>query len=416
MTTRLEQFRGYMARLNPSGDPGNAVLDRLYVPRPGRATADEVAARLELDPASSHLLVGVIGSGKTTQLLVTRDRLNKLEDTRAEYIDLSVIHDLSRMEPGTLIIAAGLALRRHLEPGDDQAALAAGEQFRRWAYGHQHPLWIDHDDNTYPDGDPNEAPPSEPGGYYDLVEEQPLLSSPQKSILPSVQEKAHLLSQIRSGIRGRFPHLVLLFDSLDLLSNPAAFATVVEEDVRAIQRAGIGLVIVGPLRSMFGAHRTVTDHFQHFYPQHQVDVQNDEQGRAFLVDVLRRRAPPELLPEPACRKLAELSGGVLRDLISLARAAGEEAYIRGADRVEDPHILAVADAFGRQLVFGLTPAEIETLQIVRQTGTFVPTRDEDLALLVTRRVLEYRNGSSRFAVHPTLGPLLEQMAAGRRVI
>lgn len=407
MTTRLEKFRDYMARLNPSGDPRGAVRDGLYVPRPGRSTADEVAARLELDPTSSHLIVGGIGSGKTTQLLVACDRLNQLADTRAEYIDLSLIHDLQRMTPGTLIIAAGLAARRHLKPGDDKVALDAGEQFRRWAFGHDRRVWVpfdDEPDEPYHDDDEPER------GYYDIIEEQPLLSSPEKPLDRSVEDKAIRLAQIRSGLRERFPYIVLLFDALDRLPDPAAFVTVVEQDVRAIQKAGIGLVLVGPLRSMFGPHRTVTDHFQHFYPQHAVDVEQDDRGRAFLVDVLQRRAPPELLSEPVCRKLAERSGGVLRDLISLARSAGEEAYMRGADRVEEEHIDVIADAFGRQLIFGLKPAEIEVLQRVRQTGTFVPTSDDDMALLMTRRVLEYRNGSSRFVVQPTLEPLLEQMA------
>ncbi|WP_437764070.1 hypothetical protein WMF27_37555 [Sorangium sp. So ce281] len=411
MTTRLEKFREYMARFNPAGDPRGAVRDGLYVPRPGRSTADEVAARLEIDPSSSHLIVGGIGSGKTTQLLVACDRLNKLADTRAEYIDLSLIHDLQSMAPGTLIVAAGLAAHRHLEPGDDKVAHEAGEQFRRWAYGHDRHVWVPFDDDPgepYDHGEPDDDEPER--GYYDIIEEKPLLSSPEKPLDWSVEDKAHRLAEIRSGLRRRVPYLVLLFDSLDRLPDPAAFATAVEQDVRAIQKAGIGLVLVGPLRSMFGPHRTVTDFFQHFYPQHAVDVQQDEQGRAFLVDILQRRAPSELLPEPVCRKLAERSGGVLRDLISLARSAGEEAYMRGADRIEEEHIDAIADAFGRQLIFGLKPAEIEVLQRVRQTGTFVPTSDDDMVLLMTRRVLEYRNGSSRFVVQPTLEPLLEQMA------
>ena len=87
--------------------------------------------------------------------------------------------------------------------------------------------------------------------------------------------------------------------------------------------------------------------------------------------------------------------------------------MRGADRVEDEHIEVIADAFGRQLIFGLKPAEINILQRLRQTGTFVSLSDEDQALLVTRRVLEYRNGGSRFAVHPTLEPLLSQMSPSR---
>lgn len=354
-----------MARLNPAASPMQAFVEGLVVPRPGRSTAEQIAARLELDPTSSHLVIGGIGSGKTTQLLIACGRLNQLADTHAEYIDVSEMHDMSRMDPGTLIVVAGLAAGRMLEPTDDRAAHVAGEQFKRWAHGHAEWVQVDED-------------------------------------------KAQKLSLIRSALRQRFPHMVLLLDSLDRLPDPALFAAVVEQDVRALRKAGIGVVLVGPLRSMFGPHRAVADHFQHFYAQPAVDVQEDEAGRAFLTGVLRKRAPAELLPDPACERLAELSGGVLRDLISLARAAGEEAYMRGAEQVEDEHIEAAADAFGRQLIFGLNPAEIDILQRVRQSGTFVQTSDDDLALLVTRRVLEYQNGSARFAVHPTLKPLLEQ--------
>lgn len=342
-----------MARLDPAADPLGAIRDGLYVPRPGRSTADEVTARLSLSPTSSHLIIGGIGSGKTTQLLVACDRLNQLADTRAVYVDVSLVHDLSHMAPGTLIVAGGMAAGNLLERGDDK-----------------------------------------------------------KLIDWTVSNKAQRLSVIRDGLRARYPNLVLVFDSLDRLPDPAAFATAVEQDVRAIQNAGIGVVLIGPLRSMFGPHRTVTDHFQHFYPLPVVDVQRDERGRAFLVEVLRRRAPEDLLPDAACARLAEFSGGVLRDLLALACAVVEEAFMRDAEHVEAEHVDVVADAFGRQLIFGLSPKEIEALQRVRQKGTFVPTSDDYIALLMTRRILEYRTEASRFSVHPTLEPLLGQMSAG----
>jgi hypothetical protein len=59
---------------------------------------------------------------------------------------------------------------------------------------------------------------------------------------------------------------------------------------------------------------------------------------------------------------------------------------------------------------GLRVGEIEVLQRVRRHGTFVQTSEEDLALLMTRRVLEYRDsGSPRYAVHPTIEPLLRDL-------
>ena len=84
--------------------------------------------------------------------------------------------------------------------------------------------------------------------------------------------------------------------------------------------------------------------------------------------------------------------------------------MNGADKVEQENIATASDAFGRKLIFGLSPEEIEVLQRVRKTGAFVQTSDQDLALLVTRRVLEYQTNARRFVVHPTLVPLLEQVA------
>jgi hypothetical protein len=399
-----------MARLDPAADPLSAIRDGLYVPRPSRSTADEVAARLSLSPTSSHLIIGGIGSGKTTQLLVACNRLSQLADTRAVYVDVSLVHDLSHMAPGTLIVAGGMAAGELLERGDDANAREAYRQFKRWGRGYLRRVWVSY--NDHPDEPPDDGDNEEPDGHYEFVKEKPLLSSPEKPIDRTVSHKAQHLSAIRDGLRARYPNLVLVFDSLDRLPDPAAFATAVEQDVRAIQKAGIGVVVVGPLRSMFGPHRTVTDYFQHFYPLPAVDVQRDERGRAFLVEVLRRRAPEDLLPDAACARLAEFSGGVLRDLLALACGVVEEAFMRDADHVEAEHVDVVADAFGRQLIFGLSPKEIEALQRVRQKGTFVPTSDDDMALLMTRRILEYRTETSRFSVHPTLEPLLGQMSVG----
>jgi hypothetical protein len=406
MMTRLERFRSYMARLNPAGSALKAVRDGLYVPRPGRSAADEIAARLELDPTSSHLIVGGIGSGKTTQLLITRDRLAELPDTHAEYIDVADMHDLTQLRPGILIVLAGLALSRLVEKPKDNATRSALRQFRRWADGELEQIEVDPRDHGW---EPDEPDYDHDGPLYEVIEHKPLLVPPEKPIDASVQHKASLLSHLRTAASVRAPHVVLLFDSLDRLSEPSVFAAVVEEDVRAIQRTGVGLALVGPLASMYGSHRSVTDHFQHFYLHGAVDVRSDAAGRAFVVDLLRHRASADLLPDTSAARLAEWSGGVLRDLIALARAAGEEAYMRGAERVEEEHVNTAADAFGRQLVFGLGASEIEVLRRVAAKGNFVQTSDRDVALLVTRRILEYPSGHPRFAVHPTVVPLLHQL-------
>ena len=59
---------------------------------------------------------------------------------------------------------------------------------------------------------------------------------------------------------------------------------------------------------------------------------------------------------------------------------------------------------------GLRPGELELLQRVRTRGSFVQTSEDDLALLMTQRVLEYRTGNQpRYAVHPTIESLLREL-------
>ena len=109
----------------------------------------------------------------------------------------------------------------------------------------------------------------------------------------------------------------------------------------------------------------------------------------------------------ALERLVRYSGGVLRDLMALAHLACVEAYLDGADVVFPSHAESAIDAFGRKHMQGLRAEEIEVLERVRAKQTFVHTSEDDLALLMTRRVLEYRsNGRPRYAVHPTIVPFL----------
>ena len=55
--------------------------------------------------------------------------------------------------------------------------------------------------------------------------------------------------------------------------------------------------------------------------------------------------------------------------------------------------------------------EITLLQRLRLRHVFIPTSDKEIALLATRRVLEYGGaGGQRYSVHPTIDPLLTQLS------
>jgi hypothetical protein len=202
----------------------------------------------------------------------------------------------------------------------------------------------------------------------------------------------------------------VLFDSLDRLSSHNAFVEIAGQDLQALQSVGIGTVVTGPLHLLFGVGRTIADRFSSLQHIPTVDVKRDVDGYQFLCHVLMRRVGMDLLTDEALQRIVAFSGGVLRDLLTLARTATEEAYLSGKDQIEVGHVESAADTFGRTLLLGLGTEEIRVLKRVLSAGTFIQTSDKDIALLVTRRVLEYVNGQTRYAVHPTIAPFLPQLS------
>ena len=109
MTTRLEKYRAFIQRLSLTS-PASAIEQDLYVPRPEQVLAEEIAARLEVNPTEALVLTGGVGVGKTTELTIASKRLDQLQDTEVFLVDVSELHDLSQLEPGVLLAAVGVQL------------------------------------------------------------------------------------------------------------------------------------------------------------------------------------------------------------------------------------------------------------------------------------------------------------------
>ncbi len=281
-----------------------------------------------------------------------------------------------------------------VEDPDDRLRLReASGMVRRMANG-----WFDdepdyrHDPGDYLWIDGMLSPPSElPAAASDNV----------KMVVDAVRDLASLAT-------GPAVRLVLIVDSLDRLIEPELFRAGIEQDIRFLRALGIGFVIAGPIRVLFGAEREVTQLFDDW--QYLGDIDAGAGGTSFLIDVLRRRAGDEILAEDAAAGIAARSGGVMRDLVMLTRSSAQEAYLRGLDQIDRACVAASADAYGRQLLLGLDPRSIEVLKRVKATGVFAPTNDQDIALLATRRLLQYqRKDGTHYAVHPCLSDLLDSV-------
>lgn len=386
-----------MARLDPRADPIRSIADGLHVAPPGDPVFATLRARLELQPCSSHLLLGQIGSGKTTQLRRLERELKG--DVLPIYIDVSERHDLGNLKSnsGVLVVLAGLTLVERLGtlPSSGPLRVAAGD-FKRWGHGHSHFEGVDYGD--YDDDVHSNS---------DWVHTPGLIQPPSPVMHPSVDEKSLTLSALVQGFSDTTP--IFLFDGLDRTADISVWQDILNNDVIGLTSAGAGVVLVAPLTLLYGTHRPLTQSVDRVHRQPIVDP-GGAAGVAFLRDILQRRAD-DLFDADAATALCHWSGGIPRDLIALARTAVEETYVSGRDRVTVTEVDLAASTFGRELIMGLTKDDLALLDRVRRDGTFIPTDDTAYALLLSRRVLEYGAGPHRYALHPTLAPLLEQLAA-----
>lgn len=373
MNERRDRFRQAMARFEPSGDPLEALSRGLYVAEPVQSVAQQILARLELRPQSSHLVTGPIGSGKTTQLRVLERSLQEGGEFWPIFADITT--------HGNELQAEGLLIKQVLDDLQKLRGqeLAAGAQFTKGQ-----------------------------GTIIAILGVLALLATVSSSG-NNGQSAAVVEKDIKQVLRTLSRKPVLLIDSLDRLSH-AVFAEMCDQDLAKL-REHIAIVVVAPPAIMYGAARETAERFDYFTRQTAKDPRDDPKIRAFLTQVIRLRADEALLPETSCDHLVLASGGILRDLIALTQLALEEAYVAGHAGVEPNDVARATDTFGRKHIIGLDSQEVSTLQRVRTRGSFVRVNDSDMGLLVTRRVLEYADdrGATRFAVHPTLIPLLEQL-------
>ncbi|MBS3027725.1 MAG: hypothetical protein HCA25_11740 [Dolichospermum sp. DET50] len=394
MSNRLKLFRERMAAFEGAANPSEAIESGYYVHAPGKLLVDTISGRIALRPSSSHLLLGGIGSGKTTQLLVACQQINEIEDTHAIYVDVSLYTDISKITSGVLTAIAGLELAKLIEDSEDEHIIQSIDSIRNLANGYTY--YYDHNDD-YDNYD------------SDLISRKGII--PKKSEGYGISlELLELVSKLSKAASEKYGNIVFLFDGLDRLDDTKVFMQLVYSDAKAISSVGIGLVLVGSLTAIYGNYRdTVDNSLDYFCYQPFFDVENDLEAYNFFEEIIQTRSSEDFIEKSAIRVLILSSGGVLRDFITLTQASIEETYLSGENQVGQKQVLKAVDDFSRSQLLGVSDKELNILEQVIKTKTFIPRTDEDLRLLVRRLILEYREPKISYAVHPAIKQILEQI-------
>lgn len=392
---RRALFRAYMRHVDPKADPFLALKSGFYVRSP-HATSAQIATRLEIDPASTHLIIGAVGSGKTTELLTVAHTLATSTDIIPLFVDVPSLQLISKLSEGVLVGHAWTQIWKHIvENHPDLAERHRVESGIATACASG--FYTEYPHDVEDDGD----------RYFHVPG---LITEPEKN--SDLEKVLQTLTSIleRSDLR-----YVLLFDGLDRARKTDALVAMLLNDLFLLSKSGVGSVVVGPPELRGEVYRQFAERFATFHFHGAADV-TTEAGVAFLDNVLRLRALEDVLPVNERLRIARWSGGILRDLIALARNSGEVAYSFGVDRIAAEHVDAAADRFGRALLLGLSNEATKRLVELSKPWSrssvnesfveFTVSGDGDIDLLVRRLVIEYPDLPPRFALHPTIRPLL----------
>jgi hypothetical protein len=251
-------------------------------------------------------LVGGIGSGKTTELLLTQKVLGRHADAVNIFVDMADYTDLSEVSPGAVLAVAGFEIYSHLTKsarGPTREATAAHTRLRALAIART--AWVD----PWERGDemPDDIVPVQVPGLMRL-RFPPLRGK--------VKEAKDLLFSIASQLVETGSQITLLVDGLDRLIRPELFREFAEQDLQALRGTKISVIIVAPLLFLYDKSRFLQDYFD--LVKHIPAAAADPKHSAFLRQILERRGAADLMDRAEITTIAKYSGGVLRDVLTFS--------------------------------------------------------------------------------------------------
>jgi energy-coupling factor transporter ATP-binding protein EcfA2 len=399
MKNRLELFRSQIAAFDGAADPMGAISKGYFIEEPHQSSTNALFKRISLRPQSKILLIGGIGSGKTTQLLKLQQLFQQAPDTGIypHYIDVTVYTKPDDLQVGTLDAIVALELIIILERSGFEVDESSKKYIQEFAYGR----------TVVGDYDPSDD-------YYDSSWEVPGVLSSYPHSLDSLDRLLKVISSLIEDFQTKLHQKpYFLFDGLDRFDEAERFTQMVSAD---LQNSEIGFAIISAASFLYSSFvSNVDDVFNHVEYRSAFDVKQDEESHDFFGHVLLARSSDRgFFQQAALQDLIRLSGGVLRDLINLAQESIQEAYLADAETVDREHVEKAARSMGRAKILGFNKKQYNTLKNLANTKLDVPTSPEEIYFLSTGKILEYRFPERRFDLHPVLKEILVGVKGAKR--
>lgn len=357
------------------------------------------ALAAELSRGSQIALTGGIGSGKTTEILLTQEQLGRHSDAVNILVDMAEYTDLNEINPGAILATLGIELYRRLKRKGEVKSDATV------AYGDLRKLALPRTEWVHPDSLYEE----DYDGHVSVRVDVPGLMRPRFPVLrKEVKEVKELTLAIAAPLLEEDAQITFLIDGLDRLIRAERFREFAEQDLRALRGTKVTVIIVAPFTLLYDKGRFLQDYFE--------QVKHIPAGVgtgeiAFLTQILERRGGLELMNRTELNSIVRSSGGVIRDLLTLASAAAAYAYQDNEDKIGPRHVRAAIRQLGNRYLAGLGNPQKRLLRRLANEQEFPLDDPVALQLLVNRQVLEHtKNGRETFTVHPALSKVLPKSA------
>jgi hypothetical protein len=258
---RRQIYRPFLEQLNPMASLSVLAESDLIVPRehdPRDPTQSPIhvvlADAAELSRGTQMAITGGIGSGKTTELLLTQSVLGRHSDALNIFLDLANDADINEISTGAILATAGIRLfsllSKQKEKPSDEITVAYRNLYEL-AFGKT--KWVPPEALDLPDYDDGDRlyPVKVPG----LI----------KPRLPSLQREVKKVKELFLSIASPYLHkdaqITLLIDGLDRLIKPERFREFVEQDLHSLRGTKISTIIVAPLLLWYDKSGFFHDYF-----------------------------------------------------------------------------------------------------------------------------------------------------------
>jgi hypothetical protein len=135
------------------------------------------------------------------------------------------------------------------------------------------------------------------------------------------------------------------------------------------------------------------------------DGKPDDEGRAILRAIVERRVGADPFEKLALDQVVEASGGIHRELLTLAQQASLRAAVAGRVQVREEDARNAVEDKRQEVSFHLTPDDLDYLAAVEHHHR-VDADPRALPLIERNLIVGYHSGWSWFDVHPIVKPLL----------